>query len=61
VHHFTPFNSFKSKRFVKQLVRKIKKTLQEIDLTEEDFQSAQMETEEPSSNSFDENHQQSDC
>ena len=32
-----PFLSFKNKRFVKQLVRNIKKTIREADLTEDDI------------------------
>ena len=30
---FTPFTDFQSKKFVKKLVKKIKKTLEEITLT----------------------------
>ena len=30
---FTPFTDFQSKKFVRQLVKKIKKTLEEITLT----------------------------
>ena len=35
---FSPFDTFKSKRFLRRLVRKIKKSLDEIDLTEDQIQ-----------------------
>ena len=36
--NFSPFDTFKSKRFLRRLVRKIKKSLDEIDLTEDQIQ-----------------------